>query len=123
MLVTEKSYETFPKHNIVEVNKIKVKQNFFLVSFSAVNECPPNPCVGPFPKIKMSFPLLSIRTDELISTPKIIALLPKLPSGCVKTPLPSNPIQYPEYLYLSTSTFLVVLTPPNKQFSKVKSGL
>ena len=36
MLVTEKSYETFPKHNIVEVNKIKVKQNFFLVSLKLI---------------------------------------------------------------------------------------
>ena len=60
---------------------------------------------------------------ELISTPKIIALLPKLPDGCVKTPFPSNPIPYPEYLYLLTSVFLVTVTPPNKQFSKVKSGL
>ena len=68
-------------------------------------------------------PLLSIWTDELISTPKIIALLAKLPVGCVKIPLPSNPIPYPEYLYISTSAFLVILTAPNKQFSKVKSGL
>ena len=56
-------------------------------------------------------------------TPKIIVLLPKLPVGCVKTPFPSNPIPYPEYLYLSTSVFLVILTASNKQFSKVKSGL
>ena len=57
------------------------------------------------------------------STPKIIALLPKLPVGCVKTPFPSNPIPYPKYLYLSTSVFLVILTAPKKQFSKVKSGV
>ena len=36
----------------------------------------------------------------------MFALLPKLLVGCVKTPLPSNPITYPEYLYLSTSVFL-----------------
>ena len=34
-----------------------------------------NPFVGPFSRIKMSFPLLSSRTDELISTPKIITFL------------------------------------------------
>ena len=32
----------------------------------------------------------------------------------------SNPIPYPEYLYLSMSAFLVKLTAPNKQFSKVE---
>ena len=31
-----------------------------------------NPCVGPLPRIKKSFPLLSMCTDELISAPKII---------------------------------------------------
>ena len=43
-----------------------LKQNFFLVTvklieyiFSAVNECSPNPYIGPKPRIKMSFPLLS----------------------------------------------------------------
>ena len=71
----------------------------------------------------MSFPSLSTWTDELICTPKIIALLPKLPVGCEKTPFPSNPIPYPEYLYLSTSLFFGTLTAPKKQFSKVKSGL
>ena len=67
--------------------------------------------------------LLSIWTDELISTPKIVALLPKLPVGCEKTPFLSNPIPHPEYLYLLTSVFLVMLVALNTQFSKVKSGL
>ena len=31
----------------------------------------------------------------------------------------SNPISYPEYLYLSFSAFLVKVTAPNKQFSNV----
>ena len=67
--------------------------------------------------------LFSIWIDELIYTPKIIALLPRLPVGCEKTPFPSNPVQYPKYLHLSTSAFLVNLTAPNKQFSKEKSAL
>ena len=58
-----------------------------------------------------------------MSIPNIIALLPKLPVGCEITPFPSKPIPYPEYLNLSILTFLVILTLPNKQFSKVKSGL
>ena len=41
-----------------------------------------------------------------------------LPLGCEKLPLESNLIPYPEYLYLSTSTFFVHLTAPNRQFSK-----
>ena len=66
---------------------------FFMVSkISAVNECSPNSCVGPFPIIKISFPLLSTWTDELVSTPKIITFLPKLPLGSKQVALLSNPI-------------------------------
>ena len=61
----------------------------------------------------MSVFLWPIRTDELISTPKIVASLPKVPVGCGKTPFPSNLMPYPKYLYLSTSEFLVNLTAPN----------
>ena len=50
---------------------------------------------------------------------KKIALLPYLPLGCEKVPFYSNPIPYPEYLYLSMSAFFVNLTAPNRQFSKV----
>ena len=82
--------------------------------FSAVNECSPNPCVGLFPRIKMSFPLLSTWTDDFVSTPIITTFLPKLPSGSEKTPLLSNPILYLDYLFLSISAFLVTLTAPNK---------
>ena len=57
--------------------------------------------VEPSPRTKISFVLLSICTDELISTPKRIKPLPILP-------------------YLSASAFLDNLTPPNKQSFKVK---
>ena len=40
-----------------------------------------NPCVCPLTKIKISFPLLSVCTNELISTLKRITFLPMLPSG------------------------------------------
>ena len=32
----------------------------------------------------------------------------------------SNPVPYPEYFYLSTLAFLVILTAPNKEFSSVE---
>ena len=57
--------------------------------------------------------------DELISTPKIITFLPVPLLGCQKNRCLSNPIPYPEYVYLSISAFLVKLTAPNKQFSSV----
>ena len=77
-----------------------------------------NPCVGPLPRIKMSFFLLSIFVDQLISTPKIITFLPvSLPIE--KDVFLLNPTPYPEYPYLSISEFLVSLTEPNKQFSSV----
>ena len=78
-----------------------------------------NACVGPLPRIKVSFFLLSNFVDELISTPKIITFLPVLPEGCEKHPSLSNPIPLLEYPYLSISLFLVNLTAPNKQFSIV----
>ena len=78
-----------------------------------------NPWVGPFPRIKKHFFLLSIFVDELISTPKIITFLLNPAPGNEMLPCLSNPIRYPEYLYLSTSAFLVKVTAPNKQFSSV----
>ena len=75
-----------------------------------------NPCVGPTPKINMSFPLLPTWIDEFISAPKIIIFWPNLPPGNEKLPLLSNPIPYPEYSYLSISAFLVKVTAPSKQF-------
>ena len=46
--------------------------------FSAVSVCS-NPGAGAFPRIKMFFFLLSTCTGELISTPKLITLLPNTP--------------------------------------------
>ena len=95
---------------------------FFLVKlieyiFSALSVYS-NPCVGPLPRIKMSFFLLSIFADELISTPKVFTFLPtSLPNE--KDISLSNPMPYPEYTYLSISAFLVNLTDPNNQFSSV----
>ena len=83
--------------------------------FSADNECLPNPCVGHFPRIKISFFLLSILVDELISSSKIITFLLVPPLGCEKNPSLSNPIPYPKYLHLSMSAFLVNLTAPNNE--------
>ena len=69
----------------------KLKQNFVLFSvklieyihFSAVCACF-NLFVGPFPRIKIYFFLLSICGDELISTPKTITFLPFPQLGCEK---------------------------------------
>ena len=66
----------------------------------------------------MSYFELSIFDDELISTPKTITFLPISLQNKKDVSL-SNPIPYPEYPYLSISTFLVNLTDPNKQFSSV----
>ena len=51
-----------------------------------------NPSVGPLPRIKISFSLLSMCPNELISAPKIIPFLPTLPSGKQWYPQVSNPI-------------------------------
>ena len=59
-------------------------------NFSALSVCS-NPCVGPFPRIKISFLLLSILVDELISTLKITFLPNPIP-GDEKLPYLSNPI-------------------------------
>ena len=48
--------------------------------------------VEPLARIKISFFLLSICRDELISTSKIIKFLPKLPSGNENSEHKSNPI-------------------------------
>ena len=59
--------------------------------FSAVNVCS-NPCVGPFPRIRMSFFLLSMCAEELISTPKIITFRPNPLLGNEKLDFLSNPV-------------------------------
>ena len=71
----------------------------------------------------MLYILLLASVELLKSAPKKITLLPYPPLGCVKLPLESNPIPYPEYLYLSMSASFVNLTAPNRQFSKVTPQL
>ena len=57
---------------------------------------------------------------ELIkSAPEMITFLTYPPLGCVKSPIESNQIQYPEYLHLSILTIFVNLTAPIRQFCKV----
>ena len=46
---------------------------------------------------------------------------PHVPPENENSPFLSNPIPYPEYLYLSKSAFFVKVTAPNKQFSNVGS--
>ena len=88
---------------------------------SAVNVVLFNPCDGPLPRIKISFTLLSICTDEPISAPKLVTFLPTLPSGKEYSIRVSNPIPKPLCVYLSRSVFLVNLKSPNKQLPKAKS--
>ena len=76
-------------------------------------------CIKSLPRTKMIFVLLLECVDLLKSAAKIITLLSYPPLGCEKVPLESNPIPYPEYLYLSISAFFVNLTAPNRQFCKV----
>ena len=81
-----------------------------------------NPCVGPLPKIKISFFLLSICGDEVISNPKIITFLPiSLPS--------EKDLSYQIHYHIQNICtdqhqdvllIFVNLTAPNKQFSKAK---
>ena len=59
---------------------------------SDVNEVPPSPCVDPLQRMKISFPLLSICTDELKSFSKMLTFLPTLPSGKEYSPRESNPL-------------------------------
>ena len=53
------------------------------IEYSAfdVNVTLSNPYVGPLPRITISLFLISICTDELISTPKIITFLPQSKFG------------------------------------------
>ena len=48
--------------------------------FSPVKVCS-NPSVGPFPKVNMSFFLLSMCAEKLVCTPKIITFLPNPAPG------------------------------------------
>ena len=65
---------------------------------SAVDVVSSNPCVGTLPRIKILLILLSICTDELISTPKIMTFIPTLPSDNENSE--RNRIQYHKhYIY------------------------
>ena len=66
------------------------------------------------------FLVLSVRTDELLSTPKIITFLPQ-EFKIEKSQREPNPMPYPECEYLSRSAFLVNLAAPNKQSFGVKT--
>ena len=77
----------------------KLKQDFLLdleklIEYwaSAANVVSSNLCVGHLPRIKIYVFSLSICTDELISTPKIMKFLPMLPSGNDNSERESNPI-------------------------------
>ena len=59
----------------------------------------------PLPRTKIFLVLLLACEELLKSAPKIITFLPYPPIGCEKLPLESNPIPYPEYLYLLISAF------------------
>ena len=116
--MAEKSPEIFPKH----------KGYFIISEFFALNWCifvvflfhleslikywasadkvvSSNLCVGSLPKIKIYFFLLSICTDDLISTAKIMTFLPTLPAGKEYSERESNPIPQALYTYLHGSAF------------------
>ena len=58
----------------------------------------------------MSFFLLSMCAEKLISAPKINTFWPNAPPRNEKLDLLSNPIPLPEYPYLSMSALLVKVT-------------
>ena len=61
-------------------------------SASAVNMISSNPCVSPSPRIRISFSLLSMCRNELISSANVTAFLPKLPSLNKDFEQESNPM-------------------------------
>ena len=63
--------------------------------------------------------MLSVCTDELLPTPKIITILSQYFKN-EKSERQSNPIPHSEYEYLSGSSVLVNLTAPNKESLRVK---
>ena len=63
-----------------------------------------NPCVGPLPRIKISFFLLPVFVDELVSIPKITTFLPT-PLLTENSPFLSNQELYPKNLYPNAYTY------------------
>ena len=71
------------------------------------------------PRIEIFYPLLSISTDELILTSKIMTLLPTLKSSNENSQRESNSIPEPLYTHLSGSAFLVQSIQVKKAFKSV----
>ena len=69
------------KHNFLW----SLKKLIIRYSTSAVIVVSFNPCGGPLPRSNMSFLLLSIRTNKLLSTPKIATFLPQVKFGTEKS--------------------------------------
>ena len=89
---------------------------------SAVNVVSSNPCAVPLLIINTILFLLSIWTDEPISTPKIINFFLMLSSVNGNSERESNAMPQSLFLYFSRSVFLVSYTDPNKQIPNVKSA-
>ena len=70
------------------------------------------------PNTNTLFTFLLACTELLRPAQKIITFALFPPLGCEKLPFESNPMPYPEYLYLLTSEFFVILIASNRQFSK-----
>ena len=82
-------------------------EKFIEYSVSAVILVSSYPCLGPLPRTKISFFLLSICSDELLSAQKIITFLPQSKFGSEKSERESNPIPCPDEEHLSRSPFLI----------------
>ena len=80
------------------------------ILLAAVSIVSYNLSVGPSPIIKASFFLLSAGKKDFISAPKIMIFLPEPSVWNEKVPFISNPIPYPDCLYLPMSAVFTNLT-------------
>ena len=78
------------------LNKLSFSVKLVEYIFSAVKVISSYPCVGPSPRIRISFFLMSTSAEELISTPNVIQFLPN-PLPTANFPDLPNPIPYPQY--------------------------
>ena len=78
-------------YSVIDLTYILFHQIFGYFA-SAVNIVSSNPCVGSSLRIKISFSVLSICTDELKSVSKIMIFFPKLPSVNKNSEQESNPM-------------------------------
>ena len=112
------------RNNYLLYYNANLKTSFFLFSvklieyiFSAVSVWS-NTYVGPLPRIKIFFfyyqypEMNSYLLQRLLHFHQLHCLLKK-------NIFLSDPMPYPEYLYLSISTFFLNVIAPNKQFSGV----